>query len=185
MTVLQAARARIRKEPFRSRRHLRKSMFNAATSTDYESTFVAAEIAEDMATVIAPVKHYNGTVSAANDETSASTTTALVTPRNNGGGVGITLPAQIHHRREKLEQQRERKAARTLAIITGAFVFCWLPFFVLAVLRPFCGSYCTYPDLLVSFINWLGYFNSLMNPVIYTVFNADFRKAFRKILFRR
>jgi len=86
---------------------------------------------------------------------------------------------------KKREQNRERKAARTLGIITGTFVVCWLPFFILALVRPFCGDLCHYPDLLVSVIGWLGYFNSLLNPIIYTVFNPDFRLAFSKILFGR
>ena len=85
--------------------------------------------------------------------------------------------------KEKIEQKRERKAARTLAIITGTFIVCWLPFFIIALVRPFCGALCKYPDLVVSIIGWLGYFNSLLNPVIYTIFNPDFRSAFRKILF--
>jgi len=85
--------------------------------------------------------------------------------------------------RQMVEQRRERKAARTLAVITGTFVLCWLPFFVVATLRPFCGDRCHYPPALISVIVWLGYANSLLNPIIYTVFNADFRLAFRKILF--
>lgn len=86
---------------------------------------------------------------------------------------------------EKMAQKRERKAARTLAIITGSFISCWLPFFIIAIVRPFCGSSCHYPPLLLSVINWLGYFNSLLNPIIYTIFNPDFRTAFQKILFGR
>jgi len=86
---------------------------------------------------------------------------------------------------KKREQTRERKAARTLGIITGSFVGCWLPFFILAIVRPFCAELCHYPDLLVSVIIWLGYFNSLLNPIIYTIFNPDFRLAFSKILFGR
>jgi len=85
--------------------------------------------------------------------------------------------------RQLLEQRRERKAARTLAVITGTFVLCWLPFFIIAILKPFCGDHCHYPAPLISVIVWLGYVNSMLNPVIYTVFNADFRSAFRKILF--
>jgi len=85
--------------------------------------------------------------------------------------------------RQMLEQRRERKAARTLAVITGTFVLCWLPFFILAILKPFCGKHCHYPAPLISIIVWLGYVNSMINPVIYTVFNADFRSAFRQILF--
>lgn len=85
--------------------------------------------------------------------------------------------------RDRLEQKRERKAARTLAIITGSFVICWLPFFMIALVRPFCGDKCYFHPLVTGIIGWLGYFNSLLNPIIYTVFNPDFRSAFRKILF--
>lgn len=88
-------------------------------------------------------------------------------------------------RREKLEMRRERKAARVLGIITGAFVLCWLPFFILALLLPFCGSSCPVPKEMTSLFLWLGYFNSLLNPIIYTIFNPSFRCAFRKIFFKR
>lgn len=82
--------------------------------------------------------------------------------------------------KRKIEQKRERKAARTLTVVTGTFVCCWLPFFVVATLRPVYGH--QFPHLLTSVILWLGYVNSLLNPMIYTLFNPDFRHAFRKIL---
>ncbi|KAF8571225.1 hypothetical protein P879_02525 [Paragonimus westermani] len=87
-------------------------------------------------------------------------------------------------KRERLENKRERKAAVTLAIITGCFMLCWLPFFIEALLTPF------YPELRASrvvrsILLWLGYSNSLLNPIIYTIFSPDFRDAFRKILFGR
>ena len=88
--------------------------------------------------------------------------------------------------KQKQEQKRERKAARTLAIVTGTFIVCWLPFFIVETIRPFCAEpQCTYPSLLISVIVWLGYINSLLNPVIYTIFNPDFRAAFNKLLFRK
>lgn len=88
-------------------------------------------------------------------------------------------------RKDKLEMKRERKAAGVLGIITGAFIACWLPFFIFAVVGPFCGPKCDLPRELFSFCLWLGYFNSSLNPVIYTIFNPSFRKAFHKILYGR
>lgn len=32
------------------------------------------------------------------------------------------------------------------------------------------------------FTTWLGYMNSFVNPVIYTIFNPEFRKAFKKLM---
>lgn len=85
-------------------------------------------------------------------------------------------------KKESLEAKRERKAAKTLAIITGAFVMCWLPFFILALLMPLCGDACIISDYIMSFALWLGYFNSTLNPVIYTIFSPEFRMAFKRIL---
>ncbi|XP_041976944.1 5-hydroxytryptamine receptor-like [Aricia agestis] len=82
--------------------------------------------------------------------------------------------------KEAADSKRERKAAKTLAIITGAFVACWLPFFVLAILVPTCN--CEVSPVLTSLTLWLGYFNSTLNPVIYTVFSPEFRHAFQRLL---
>lgn len=35
---------------------------------------------------------------------------------------------------------------------------------------------------IVNLITWLGYVNSALNPIIYTIFNQDFRKSFKRIL---
>lgn len=63
----------------------------------------------------------------------------------------------------------------------GGFTACWLPFFILAVIRPFVDE-DVIPPVITSVFNWLGYFNSFLNPVIYARFNRDFRTPFKEIL---
>nr|XP_017033183.1 5-hydroxytryptamine receptor 2B isoform X2 [Drosophila kikkawai] len=110
--------------------------------------------------------------------------------KNPGVGIGGVLASianphqKLAKRRQLLEAKRERKAAQTLAIITGAFVICWLPFFVMALTMSLCKE-CEIHTAVASLFLWLGYFNSTLNPVIYTIFNPEFRRAFKRILFGR
>ncbi|XP_059198232.1 5-hydroxytryptamine receptor 1F [Centropristis striata] len=81
----------------------------------------------------------------------------------------------------RISGSRERKAASTLGLIIGAFVICWLPFFVKEVIVNTCDS-CSTSMEMADFLTWLGYLNSLINPLIYTIFNEDFKKAFQKLV---
>ncbi|XP_030623888.1 5-hydroxytryptamine (serotonin) receptor 1A b [Chanos chanos] len=83
--------------------------------------------------------------------------------------------------KRKLALARERKTVKTLGIIMGTFILCWLPFFIKALVMPFCPT-CEMPVWLNDVINWLGYSNSLLNPIIYAYFNKDFQSAFKKII---
>ncbi|KAM4806125.1 5-hydroxytryptamine receptor 1D [Urocitellus parryii] len=84
--------------------------------------------------------------------------------------------------RKRISAARERKATKTLGIILGAFIVCWLPFFVASLVLPICRDACWLHPALFDFFTWLGYFNSLINPIVYTVFNEDFRHAFQKVV---
>ncbi|XP_048831710.1 5-hydroxytryptamine receptor 1D [Brienomyrus brachyistius] len=83
--------------------------------------------------------------------------------------------------RKRISAARERKATKTLGIILGAFIVCWLPFFVVTLVMGICKDCWSHPVLFDVF-TWLGYLNSLINPVIYTVFNDEFKQAFHKLI---
>lgn len=89
-----------------------------------------------------------------------------------------------HQKKLRFQLAKERKASTTLGIIMSAFVVCWLPFFVLALVRPFMEE-GSIPDAVSALFLWLGYVNSLLNPIIYATLNRDFRKPFQEILFFR
>ncbi|XP_053166735.1 D(1) dopamine receptor-like [Hemicordylus capensis] len=85
---------------------------------------------------------------------------------------------------------KETKVLQTLSIIMGVFVCCWLPFFLLNCLLPFCESRSDVripgqpPCISQTTFNifmWFGWANSTINPVIYA-FNTDFRRAFSSLL---
>lgn len=96
-----------------------------------------------------------------------------------------SVTSSPHQKKLRFQLAKERKASTTLGIIMSAFTICWLPFFVLALLRPFVNDSKLIPKSLSSLFLWLGYCNSLLNPIIYATLNRDFRKPFREILFFR
>ncbi|XP_023655810.1 D(1B) dopamine receptor [Paramormyrops kingsleyae] len=94
-----------------------------------------------------------------------------------------------HHNTLKTSIKRETKVLKTLSVIMGVFVCCWLPFFILNCMVPFCdrpsadqkaGLPCVSETTFDVFV-WFGWTNSSLNPIIYA-FNADFRKAFANLL---
>ncbi|NXV22888.1 ADA2C protein, partial [Cepphus grylle] len=82
----------------------------------------------------------------------------------------------------KTQLNREKRFTFVLAVVIGVFVLCWFPFFFLYSLGALCPHRCKVPNGVFQFFFWIGYCNSSLNPVIYTVFNQDFRRAFRRLL---
>ncbi|GFR14337.1 alpha-2C adrenergic receptor [Trichonephila clavata] len=93
------------------------------------------------------------------------------------------LPSDAERQKRRLAKARERRATLILGLIMAAFILAWLPFFVLYVLEALCSE-CQIAPTGFATAFWLGYCNSALNPIIYTIFNRDFRRAFKKILLK-
>lgn len=142
-----------------------------------------------------------------NNHSTATTTTTSTSARNSGqtttsstGDTHIQVHAPPHRNSHGDEMEsgqstptkrcinkmkREHKAAKTLGIIMGAFIVCWLPFFATYVFLAVCEelSSCTnFPEIVMDILFWIGYFNSAINPAIYAYFNREFREAFKETI---
>ncbi|XP_071802631.1 D(5)-like dopamine receptor [Asterias amurensis] len=73
----------------------------------------------------------------------------------------------------------EYRAAKTIGLVVGAFLICWLPFFTMNLVRPWCNETC---DRIRYVFFWISFLNSAMNPFIYAFTNSSFKVAFWKIL---
>uniref|UniRef100_A0A8R1I0A4 G_PROTEIN_RECEP_F1_2 domain-containing protein n=1 Tax=Caenorhabditis japonica TaxID=281687 RepID=A0A8R1I0A4_CAEJA len=82
-------------------------------------------------------------------------------------------------KRKRKLKAKERQATLLLGIILSAFILSWLPFFLIYVIGAFGYEA---PSLVFKFFFWLGYCNSGINPVIYTVFNREFKRGLCKQL---
>ncbi|XP_013779925.1 histamine H1 receptor-like [Limulus polyphemus] len=78
--------------------------------------------------------------------------------------------------------RQEKKAARQLGVIMGAFVLCWLPYIITFIVTAYCDD-CIDPKIHTATI-WLGYLNSTMNPFLYALCNDNFKRAFKKMIRR-
>ena len=113
-------------------------------------------------------------------------------PNNNPAMVvpKLTPEQEAEKQKKAMARKKERRATLILGLIMGSFIACWFPFFFLYSISPWCpicdgnnGPICVQGwGFTLAF--WLGYSNSALNPVIYTVFNKDFRRAFKRILFK-
>ncbi|XP_047427850.1 5-hydroxytryptamine (serotonin) receptor 2C, G protein-coupled-like 1 isoform X2 [Mugil cephalus] len=96
-------------------------------------------------------------------------------------GPGRNDASSCHGRRGMMQAiKNERRASKVLGIVFFLFLIMWCPFFITNVTFVLCGSSCNETllhDLLNIFV-WVGYISSGVNPLVYTLFNKTYRRAF-------
>ncbi|XP_024286626.1 sphingosine 1-phosphate receptor 3 [Oncorhynchus tshawytscha] len=67
---------------------------------------------------------------------------------------------------------------RTVIIVVGVFIACWMPIFVLLLIDVACEHRCCPILYKADYFIALAVLNSAMNPVIYTLASREMRRAF-------
>lgn len=88
----------------------------------------------------------------------------------------------VGNRQKSKSENRARKAFRTISFILGAFVICWTPYHILALVEGFCTDPPCINAHLYMFTYFLCYANSPLNPFCYAMANQQFKKVFTRLL---
>ncbi|KPP76223.1 hypothetical protein Z043_104453 [Scleropages formosus] len=99
-----------------------------------------------------------------------------------GGGAPIAEKGTVSaETRLNLRLSRDKKIAKSLAVIVCVFGVCWAPYTLLMIIRAACSGRCVERHWYeVTF--WLLWLNSAINPFLYPLCHSSFRRAFAKIL---
>ncbi|KFP73575.1 Histamine H3 receptor, partial [Apaloderma vittatum] len=82
---------------------------------------------------------------------------------------------------QRFRLSRDKKVAKSLAIIVGIFGICWAPYTLLMIIRAGCHGHCI-SEYWYEASFWLLWINSAVNPVLYPLCHYSFRRAFMKLL---
>ncbi|XP_063052066.1 sphingosine 1-phosphate receptor 5b [Engraulis encrasicolus] len=81
--------------------------------------------------------------------------------------------------------QKYMALLKTVTIVLGVFVACWLPLFVLLLLDFVCPAKACHVLYKADYFLGVAMVNSLLNPIIYTLTSKDMRRAILRLLCRR
>lgn len=82
------------------------------------------------------------------------------------------------------KSQKYLALLKTVTIVLGVFIACWLPLFILLLLDFFCPAKSCQVLFKADYFLGIAMFNSLLNPIIYTLTSKDMRRAILRLLCR-
>uniref|UniRef100_UPI00398EC0AD sphingosine 1-phosphate receptor 1-like n=1 Tax=Pristiophorus japonicus TaxID=55135 RepID=UPI00398EC0AD len=78
--------------------------------------------------------------------------------------------------------QKYLSLLRTVTIVVGTFIACWLPLFVMLLLDVSCAVGACWIIYKADYFLGLAMINSALNPIIYTLTSKDMRRAILRLL---
>lgn len=96
--------------------------------------------------------------------------------------VGVAVVSVVPVANIRLPRSRERKWAKTLAIVIGAFLCCYLPIVVASLVYTFAGGKANNAlEKTLEVLILLTFLNTVLNPVIYSLRSHEYRRALKKM----
>ncbi|CAJ1075714.1 sphingosine 1-phosphate receptor 1-like [Xyrichtys novacula] len=93
--------------------------------------------------------------------------------------------ATVPHRKGLYKKSQKYMALlKTVTIVLGVFIACWLPLFIFLLLDFCCPANGCAVLFKADYFLGIAMFNSLLNPIIYTLTSKDMRRAILRLLCR-
>ncbi|CAF1178763.1 unnamed protein product, partial [Didymodactylos carnosus] len=104
-----------------------------------------------------------------------------IKPFNGQPSSRRTKPYILNSRSKSSAVRNEQKAVKVLGVVFVIFVIAWFPFCIMNLLQAVCKK-CSINIQIINILSWLGYVSSTINPLVYTIFNRNFRIKFIQLL---
>ncbi|TRY66940.1 hypothetical protein TCAL_07655 [Tigriopus californicus] len=107
----------------------------------------------------------------ARSKASSNNTTTTSSAATTGTTTTSSYLSQAEQTRQKKMRRATRRSLHMSLYIVGAFLVCWIPYYVVSMIIIFSPNPEKVPPMLLDGIFCFGMFNSLLNPIIYGAFH--------------